>query len=1296
MAADRESTFNVKFDGDGSTLRSVLAGLKSQIKSDVAEIESTTSKVQLFKGLQDNVKAAGDAVLKARDAVVALQQQIDKLNAVGSKPTSDLTQAMAAAEKQVVSLSRQYNSQSDALDRMRGKLTAAGVDVNNLASEELRLASALKTAQTQASLAASSDLLGFKSAKDVAPQIAALRAAFANLQTSGTLSSKEIAAAQLLLQQRIAAVNATVSATGGTFATAYGSAGGLATTLATRFLAPIAIFGSLTAAVRGASETTETFAQNLALIGSITSLSSVQLADLGEKVKALSVSVGFDLNAGLKGLYDLIRSGVPPENALDVLKVSAEAAHASLADVSDGLKAANVLMSAFGVPATELGNAFDMLVQGAKDGGATLAEFAANASPVLSVAKAMNVPLNELIAVLTVMTNTTGDAAGSMTHLQQILTKLDTSEARQKLRDLGIEGTDLVGIFKQLGEKGISLQELVDLGVVSTRSAAGLAALTNSAHQVPKELDRVDASAGSAAEALKKFYDTPQGAAQRFDAQLALAGTRIGDLIGKSSALGQAGTLLLRAFNFLTQQNEGYTNAIKLARGETAQSTTAALAAAAAQSALAAATARSAAAQAQAAANIKSAHQDLTQFGRDLIEQSSALSAAMASDVKDIDARAQAQVDALDRSKAATAATAAATLQIDLQAAAARLAVITKAEQDITDAVTAANAAREKVERDEHKTEQNIASDSAKARIAALGPVLAQYQQHYAALIGLAQNYAAQAQVAEQARIGIANSVAEAIRQIHLAELDGLDQYVAKQQQIDVLISQGREKATQGDITAAKEYFDKAIAQSNDLAEVVDKNGVVVITKLQASTDRLADLKKISDAANESIGAQGDAANAGSKAAIAAADRVAEHIKGLQAQYDDLKAVMAAGLDTRVNLDQQSVASAMATLNALTQPRQVDITVNYLGGTPPGAVPGVTGGTLMPGPWDLPSASASGGTSDDTSNGFARGGPVPFRDAWERFAFGGPVFTGTRVPGTGDTDSFLTTLEGGSFVVRKAAAAHYGDAVMHGISRLASGGLANYDPLDRLRAFQADPDLLKMFGNSGAKDAPSATSDPSTTPGTVIAYALSVLAQYQRGFGPTLIKSMGPLIHQQIDHLQRNPTDADTLAELLKESEYLGANLHLIDYVERSTAPSGALTPPYTFPDFVAGRVRTFARGGPASDTIPAMLTPGEFVVQKSTVDHLGVGLLSAINAMRVPKFELAAVLAPSPPPRPRHFADGGFVGSMSATVAKNATVGSRSLNVTINANAGDLLSTENVRRLLVPTLEDLMRKSRT
>ncbi|CAK0771816.1 hypothetical protein CCP4SC76_5480001 [Gammaproteobacteria bacterium] len=44
-----------------------------------------------------------------------------------------------------------------------------------------------------------------------------------------------------------------------------------------------------------------------------------------------------------------------------------------------------------------------------------------------------------------------------------------------------------------------------------------------------------------------------------------------------------------------------------------------------------------------------------------------------------------------------------------------------------------------------------------------------------------------------------------------------------------------------------------------------------------------------------------------------------------------------------------------------------------------------------------------------------------------------------------------------------------------------------------------------------------------------------------------------------------------------------------------------------------------FRRGGAATDTVPALLTPGEFVINKAAVQKMGAGFFDAINQMKAP-----------------------------------------------------------------------------
>ena len=78
-----------------------------------------------------------------------------------------------------------------------------------------------------------------------------------------------------------------------------------------------------------------------------------------------------------------------------------------------------------------------------------------------------------------------------------------------------------------------------------------------------------------------------------------------------------------------------------------------------------------------------------------------------------------------------------------------------------------------------------------------------------------------------------------------------------------------------------------------------------------------------------------------------------------------------------------------------------------------------------------------------------------------------------------------------------------------------------------------------------------------------------------------------------------------------------------------------------------------FAMGGYAmgTDTVPAMLTPGEFVIKKSAVDRIGTATLNKING----------------------YADGGMVGGSSTSVGDSVYNYSINVNVRSDANPNDI-----------------------
>lgn len=1357
MGTDNRAEFILSFEGDAGGISTIMNAFKRSLKGDVAEIEQITANVQLFKGLKGDLETASAAV-------AATNTQLEKLKDLASNADvpigKEMIKSLRDAEKAANAATREFEKQTAAVDKMAKTLTAAGVNTKSLATEETRLALALRQAQDAETQRQAKQQLGLKTLSDVRVEVQKLYAAYNTLSASGTLSVKEVAAAQQQLQSKVAELRAGITGVG---AAAKAGGGDLIAFFRNSLLPALGItatLAGLTSALKDAVEQAKQFNQGVAEIGTVTNLSKEQLAALGAGARRLATDIGIDVNAALKGLFDLIRSGVPAENAIDVLRVSAEAAKAALTDVATGVKAANVLIDNFGASTADLPVLFDKIARGAHEGGATLKEFADSGGPLLSVARSLGFSFDDVLATLTVLVDKSGNAEKSFADLTKILAKIDTAEARDKLRELGITGDSLVEIFTQIGERGLSLEQVLGLNLSAggAKSAASLAALTKNAGELPAKLDAIRSAAGETARNLATLFDTPKERADRFNAAVSESSIQLGLFLGSSSKLAAVATSALGPLNelsagFRANSVEGTIadNAVSRwiaglfgvvpATAEAKQG----LADMAEQQRLTAQeTARTDAA-------IQKQITNLGEFATKLAATVQALQAASGRDIADVNARANAQIAALDRTKAAEAATTAATVAIRLKLAQDTLAILEKSEKDIAEVTNAAIAAREKATRDsfakqnadatkQAEFEKKLAAESADARLKSIGPTLQAYKDLYASLIALAQDAATRVQGFEEARVSIVQKVEDAIRGIRFEALGGLDAYVARMAEIDRLVSEARKKAAEGDTAEAKKFFDQAITASNGLTRIVKEDGTVLITTTQAQTDKVAALQKIQKAANETFGEQGEAAKKGANAFKEQADIIAGKITELQGQYDTLKATVADGLKLKIETDQASINKAFAELDALTKPRTVIVTVKTVN----------EGGT----PVDI--NQAGGGPPSP----FSRGGPVRA----QRFARGGTVFRKPpwlKVPGSGSGDTVPAALQAGSFVVRKAASSFYGDGLMSrlaagfGVRRFAGGGTVTKEQLGAWAQSVFGYNPFANVPQGAAKSGDSFQSDPAKTPPIsfdtrpipdVLITAANVL-QYARemlnavGRENPMLGVLLPKIEQGITDVSRNPTNVAALRALLQVAQTIGSNLFLFDMWGKTASSTGKFTPMW-FIDWLEKRgvvgpdgavnsqginvdISDFARnilglgidtvgsppgtpirgpgqkfwhhfaGGGSADTVPALLTPGEFVIKKPAARRLGPGFLNAVNRMAIPPGLLANMMRP-PMPISR-FAEGGQVGDSSMAFAGGAqsATAERGVSVTTNFNLdANIFSQANIDKYIVPPIERALKKA--
>ena len=1335
---DRISTYVLGLDGDDLALRNIFAGLKSRVKSDVQELEAIAGKLDLFGQISDNLPKVTAAIDKAKAQIATLTAEVDKFKAAGETAPKQLTDALAAAEKAAKTATTEFNRQSQQLAALQTSLSKAGVETKNFAAEQTRLTAASKAAADAATLLAAKQTLGLTTLKDIQPEIAKLNAAYTTLQKSGTLSASETAAAQSLLLAKTKDLTGTVSTLGRDATTSGTSLVSMFTRAVLPALGLTGGIAGVVAILKSAIAAANEFELNVVRIGTVTTLSKDQLGALGDSAKALARELHITSDEALKGLYELLRSGVPPENSLEVLRIAAIAAKAAMEDTSVGVKAANVLLSGFKIPAGEVGDALDKIAVAAKNGGPTLKEFADNAGALGPVASAAKIPFDELISIFAVMTNATGDAALSATTLQQIIKKYDTAEAREKLHGLTIETGDLVKTFQQLAEKKLPINDVLELGLAGTKAAAGLLALTQNADALGPAMDRSARATGENQKVADQFANTAKGRSDKVTAEFDQFEISVGKAFGSGSRFQGVLADMLGGFNALPAE-------IKTTAIETGNFNFILGSMLTGMLGIAPATAKATEAfkqmgdageetskkVVQVSRDVDKANQDLALSAKNLLVQIEALQSVAARDIADINARADAQIAALDRSKAAEKETADATLAIRTKQSEDILKVLTDSEASITAAVKKEIEARTALAGKDAESQRRLTAETTKLELDAIDKLRASYELQYKFLIGKEQEYAAAAEKSARDRLAFNEAIEKTLFDIRVAGLSSFDQFVAKSQEADRLISASRQAAEKGDADAAQKFGNQAIAIANSLGVAYSVNGAQIISTSQAADEKLRIIKGTQDAVNLAFTNQGAAAKKGADATKEQLLIVEGKLKDLQGKYDKLKETVETALKISIDKDIAGIDDAEKKLNYVSRDRDVTFKVRLDIDEAGNVLESVTVPAIVIGGVPYYSGGASGGYVDKAGvQGFAAGGPVFAHPAW------------SKVPGIGNTDSVPAMLQVGSFVMRKAASEKYGDGLMAMLARgFASGGGVGIGSL--FGAFRNNVQLAGGGGNfqypdprwvdNWAREIPSGASDGEK---------LQAIKGEADGFFAKLLEWGFGLPHSPFGDLSdyirnahkrlNNTSDPETAFAILQNMKaqsdtfittFRGArvfhapavqpvnavgldDLASIDYL--NSVPFGSLSKAEqerlkAEKERLALRKKQygFAGGGSVgTDVLPAMLTPGEWVIPKHVAAMLGGGFLNALNQGRVPAPAFKN-LAFAPPQMPR-YAMGGPVGGVSIPErgsawpggAGGALIGSLTINGA-NINWEDPQQVERVlRRGINPALREIQRRT--
>ncbi|BCL90375.1 tape measure protein [Ralstonia pseudosolanacearum] len=277
-------------------------------------------------------------------------------------------------------------------------------------------------------------------------------------------------------------------------------------------------------------------------------------------------------------------------------------------------------------------------------------------------------------------------------------------------------------------------------------------------------------------------------------------------------------------------------------------------------------------------------------------------------------------------------------------------------------------------------------------------------------------------------------------------------------------------------------------------------------------------------------------------------------------------------------------------------------------------------------------ANASGGVVGAGVRHFAEGGPV---------APAFPRMTGGSVPGAGDQDTVPRTLDAGAFVIRKAAVRKYGAGTLaqlaNGVARFATGGAV-------------------LFGGRGG----SQPGGPKRNRDVVEARKMIDLGLQGMGDYASWAQHQGGAwvssdmrSRTMTNYGRQAERDRQALDALAERKQLTTAERQTIERIK--TTWRQAMAQPMLWGkdlerdllDYMEQHQGEFYRdGGVApSDTVPAMLTPGEYVVNRQAVERHGVAFFDAINNLALPARALANTV--------RGYATGGLVQPLAGMAAR-------------------------------------------
>ena len=227
-------------------------------------------------------------------------------------------------------------------------------------------------------------------------------------------------------------------------------------------------------------------------------------------IKDLSIKFGESTTSLSKGLYDILSAAIPPAKAMEVLTAVTLSAKAGFSDAASAGRAVISVLNAYQLSGEKAGDVADWLFATVKRGVFTFPELADAIGKVLPVAASAGISLEELGAMIAIMSRSGLNAREATTALRQVIATFlsPTKEAIVAARGLGLELNTATlrseGLRGVMAKLATSQDENVAKIFGNIRALTGLLPALKNQQSYMEDLSIITNRAGVAQEAFEK------------------------------------------------------------------------------------------------------------------------------------------------------------------------------------------------------------------------------------------------------------------------------------------------------------------------------------------------------------------------------------------------------------------------------------------------------------------------------------------------------------------------------------------------------------------------------------------------------------------------------------------------------------------------------------------------------------------------------------------------------------------------------------------------------------------------